>query len=128
MKTADEIFGWLVCNCTYYVCPKSHEEIEKLVKDRKKDDGISLLCAVNSVPSFHAEYEKFVDFIGEPYSFRKHILPLINMGLITCTGYSTGGFYGTKKYKKLFDASWGCVKDYKTGQRYVNFWLGNKNH
>ena len=124
MKTTDEIFNWLTRNSSYYVNRKSNEDIEKLIAESKQDDGITLHVAVNYVPAFHAKLEDFVAFIGEPYSFKKHLLPLIDAGLIACSGYSRDGFYSTTSYKRAFDGVWGLVKFFETGESFVQWWLG----
>lgn len=125
MKTSNEIFDWLVRNSKYNHVEKTEADLEKLIAENTQD-GVTLLCAVNRIPDFHADYDAFVAFVKEPYSFKKHILPLIELGLISCTGYSVDehNYYGTETYKKILDTTWGLVKDYKTGKSFVRYWLG----
>ncbi len=123
IHSKDEIFNWLIRNSLYYEPCYSSKEIKKILKDNEQD-GVSLECAINNVPPFHAKLKKFEAFLGEPYSFAKHLLPLIKSRMISCSGIADTGLYATKQYKNIFDTSLGCVKDYKTNEDFVCFWIG----
>ena len=107
MKTKEEIFAWLVCHSSYFVNIRTKEDIGNLIEE-SQHDGISLYVALNYVPPFHAKLQDFVDFVGEDYSFKKHIKPIADAKLISCI-------------------SNGIVHDYNTNESFVRFWLGPKN-
>ena len=124
MKTTKQIFDYLIKNAKYYKAWKA-EDIPQILKESKEDGGITLEVAIESIPSFHVEFDRFEKWLGEKYSFRKHLKPLIKKGLISCSGIpKKGDLYDSQQYRKIFDNTWGLVKDYKTNRSYVNFWLG----
>ncbi len=125
MKTPYQIFDWLVRNSEYYHVEQTRTDLERLIAE-DKEDGVTLLCAVNRIAPFHADYDKFVEFVGEPYSFKRHLLPLVLGRFITCHSLGAKDFYGSDIYKPIFDHAWGLVKDYDTDKQYVRYWLGQK--
>ena len=124
MVNPDELFNWMVRNCFYYESKTTDEEIEKAANDFiSGEDKISLKCFVEYIRPFHIEQEKFEKFVGEKYSFEKHLLPLIKLNLITSHNLYYDDFYGTPEYRKIFDKTTGLVRDYKTEQSFVRFYI-----
>jgi len=120
-----DIFDFLVTNVVYYKEITTKKRIQRLVKDYQEgDDDVSIYCLVNSIPPFSVNFEKFQEFIGEPYSYSKHLKPLVEAGLIFCIDNTLDGPYATEKYRGIFDSTTGTVKDYTTNEKFVRFWLG----
>lgn len=118
-RSSEEIFNFLVRNSFYEPPTYNTKDVKKMVENYKKDP-YTLQVAVSYVPSFYCPVEKLVEFIGEEYSFSKHIFPLIKQKLISCAGWE----HMNVEEAKLWDGHLGLVKNYQKDKSFFRFWLG----
>jgi len=125
-KTSDDILLFLVKNSKpeYHEYPVEGKPLQQgdrpLTKDQKLYD---LLLSVSGTTRYLCPLDQFEDFLGEEYSFEKHLRPLYESGTLYFAGIpSNGDFYDSKEYRKAFSASTGIVcSDYKNKTRWVAF-------
>jgi hypothetical protein len=123
MVNSDELFNWMVRNCSYYKNEITEEKLEQLINEK---DLISLRVYVDYTQPFHIPLTKFEKFVNEPYTFSKHLLPLVNQNLIVCV--PTPDSQDLDLWLTYQDNYiWGLVKDDKTNQIFVRFWIREKH-
>lgn len=107
-KTANQILLYLVKTAKpqRFVPSPDSDEIEGL--DEPDEPLQDLLVQLSGVTSYTVRLSDFQAFLGEAYSFEKHIRKLHEAGHIHCPEIpEPGDVYDAPQYRKLFDASWG---------------------
>jgi hypothetical protein len=111
-KTSDEILLFLVKNAEAdaFLPVKPPVNAELMEWYRPLHDLLLRLCGATR---YQVPQKDFEAFVGEPYSFEKHIRPLHDAGHIRCSGIAKPGeFYDSPAYRKAFDHASGLVCDY----------------
>lgn len=125
-KTPAEILHYLITHAEYEapisLTPLRLESPEPLTPE----DVTEIHRLVRYVPALLVHVSGLERYTEEQYSFYKHILPLIDRGWISCTGYD----YMSLTRRRENDACIGLVLHQKlvngfceTG-RFLRFWIG----
>lgn len=112
-----ELYFWMLKNCNYYEIEIA--DLPSLVNDYATDP-IPLEVAVSYIPGFHVDKILFEKKINASYSYKTHLLPLVEEKLIYCGNYE--GY--TEEERDRNDQHWACVRDYEKNISYIRFWLG----
>ena len=129
MRTTDEIFLFLCKNSNYY--KRSSESLKEKKKQYKEEDGKCFnkkyyYFVETLVPAFECELSILEKFLGESYSFPKHMKPLVDQGMIYIRPYRDC-FPHSEKLSKEHLEMHGLVKNYDTDVDYLHWYLGNKD-
>jgi hypothetical protein len=124
-KSSDEILLFLVKNSMpeYYKFPVSDEPNTNHIWERSPLEKILLRLSGNM--RFLCPLKKFEEFVGESYSFEKHLCALHEQEILFITGISFDEVHGT--YQKSLDSTTGLIKNYETGIRYIAFHYRENN-
>lgn len=108
-KTADQILLYLVKTAKpeQFIPPPDSAGLGLEEPDEPLQD---LLVQLSGTTQYAVRLSDFQAFLGEAYSFQKHIRKLHEAGHIHCFEIpEPGDVYDAPRYRKLFDASWGVV-------------------
>lgn len=123
-RTPEETLIFLVANSRYEDLSDWQTHKQEVRETIRKRDDITLAMLTQHVHALLVELDAFCEFIGEPYSYHKHIKPLIVKGWIHCAE-NEGEM--TRSTLRQWDAYLGCVCDYDSSISYIRFWIGKKH-
>jgi len=132
VKNSDEILCFLTRNSKREVYfPLDGLDIQDDFGNKKPLDKerrlYDLLLRLSGKTQYKVPFEDFEAFLGEPYSFEKHLRPLYEDGTLYFVGIpKPDSIYDSPSYRKIFDPTWGLVCDYSQPERpkYVRFTIG----
>lgn len=126
-KSPDEILLFLVKNSMpeYHIFPVSADPNANHIWAWERSPLERLLLRLSGNTRFTCPLEIFEKFVGESYSFEKHLRALYEQKILFVTGVRLDGTHGT--YEKSADHTTGLIKNYKTGVSYVTFHYRENN-
>ena len=110
-KTPDEILAFLIRHAK----PDEFSPVEfpASVDSQPVYPLHDLLLRLSDVTRYRVPIEDFENFVGEKYSFEKHMRSLSDEGTLTFTVAGPGDIYDSENYRKAFDHTNGLTADYK---------------
>lgn len=119
-KSPDEILLFLVKNSMpeYHIFPVSADPNTNHIWERSPLEKLLLRLSGNI--RFTCPLEIFEKFVGESYSFEKHLSVLYEQKILFVTAVRFDETHGT--YKKSANHTTGLIKNYETGISYIAFY------